>query len=205
MMKLQLPELPFEIDALEPFISSKTVMYHHEKHHKIYVSGLNTLIAGTKFENKDFETIIRIAEGPIFNNAALAWSHAFYFSGLKPGNNNILKGPFAGLIKRNFGSSGFLRNTFIRSAVSLLGSGWVWLVLKANGSLEIICESNAGNPLRNGLVPLLTCDVWEHAYYLDYQNRRADYVKAYWNLINWEVIEKRYNEAGQGRIDLISS
>jgi len=204
-MKLQLPELPFEIDALEPFISSKTVMYHHEKYHKMYVSALGKLITGTKFENTDFETIIRIAEGPVFNNAALAWNHAFYFSGLQPGNKSILNGPFAGLIKRNFGSSRFLKDTFIKSAVSLLGSGWVWLILKANGSLEINCESNAGNPLRSGLIPLLTCDLWEHAYYLDYQNRRDDYVKAFWNLINWEVIEKRYSEASQGKIDLISS
>ncbi len=205
MMKFELPVLPFEINALEPNISGKTVMYHHEKHHKMYVSGLNRLIAGTKFENKDFETIIRIAEGPIFNNAALAWNHAFYFSGLKPGYNNILKGPFAAIIKNNFGSTRFFKDTFIRSAESLLGAGWVWLVLKADGSMEIISESNAGNPLRSGLVPLLTCDVWEHAYYLDYQNRRADYVRAFWDLINWEIIEKRYNEARQGRIELLSS
>jgi Fe-Mn family superoxide dismutase len=194
-MKFALPKLPFEINALEPYISGKTLMYHHEKLHHVYVENLNNLVAGTKFENKDLETIIMVAEGPIFNNAALAWNHTFYFSGLKPGNNHILKGPFAGVVKRNFGSVRFFKEMFIRSALSLLGAGWIWLVWNSKGSMEIIQESNAGNPLRRGLIPLLTCDVWEHAYYLDYQNRRSDYLEAFWRLINWELIEKRYEEA----------
>jgi Fe-Mn family superoxide dismutase len=194
-MKFGLPKLPFEINALEPYISAKTLMFHHEKYHQEYIIHLNKLITGTKFENKDFETIIKVADGPIFNNAALAWNHSFYFSGLMPGNNHILKGPFSGVIKRNFGSVRFFRETFARSAFSLLGAGWIWLVLNARGSMEIIHESNAGNPLRRGLIPLLTCDVWEHAYYLDYQNRRSDYLEAFWKLVNWELIEKRYNEA----------
>jgi Fe-Mn family superoxide dismutase len=194
-MKFDIPELPFEINALEPYISLKTLMFHHEKYHQEYVTNLNKLIAGTKFENKDFETIIKVADGPIFNNAALAWNHTFYFLGLIPGNDHILKGQFSEVIKRNFGSVRFFKETFARSAISLLGAGWVWLVLNPNGSIEIIHESNAGNPLRRGLIPLLTCDVWEHAYYLDYQNRRSDYIEAFWKLINWEMIERRYNDA----------
>jgi Fe-Mn family superoxide dismutase len=170
-------------------------MYHHEKLHHVYVENLNNLVAGTKFENKDIETIIMVAEGPIFNNAALSWNHTFYFSGMKPGNNHILKGPFTGVVKRNFGSVRFFKEMFIRSALSLLGAGWIWLVRNSKGSMEIIPESNAGNPLRRGLIPLLTCDVWEHAYYLDYQDRRSEYLEAFWRLINWEVIEERYEEA----------
>jgi Fe-Mn family superoxide dismutase len=173
MMKFGIPKLPFEINSLEPFISGKTVMFHHEKYHQVYVVNLNKLITGTKFENKDFETIIKVAEGPIFNNAALAWNHTFYFTGLIPGNNHIIKDSFAGVIKKSFGSVRFFKDTFAR----------------------IIHESNAGNPLRRGLIPLLTCDMWEHAYYLDYQNRRFDYLEAFWKLINWELIEKRYNDA----------
>ena len=176
----------------------KTLAYHHRKHHQDYITILNKLIKGTNFENKDAETIIKVADGPIFNHAALAWNHSFYFSGLKPGNNRLLKGPFADVIKGSFGSVRFFKESFARSAASLLGSGWVWLILNPKGSVEIIHESNAGNPLRRGLIPLLTCDMWEHAYYLDYQNRRSDYVEAFWKLINWEVIERRYNEARQG-------
>jgi superoxide dismutase, Fe-Mn family len=117
------------------------------------------------------------------------------FEGLKPGNDNILKGPFADVIKSNFGSIFFFKSSFAKAALSLFGAGWVWLVLNQKGSLEIILKSNAGNPLRIGLIPLMTCDVWEHAYYLDFQNRRADYLEAFWKLINWEMIEKRYNES----------
>ena len=194
-MKFGLPQLPFKINSLEPYISGKTILFHHRKLHQAYVSSLNKLVAGTKFENIDYETIIKVAEGPIFNNAALAWSHAFYFSALKPGNNHIHKGPFVDVIKESFGTFRFFKETFTKSAVSVFGSGWVWLVLNQKGSIEIIHEGNAGNPLRRGLTPLLTCDMWEHAYYLDYQNRRSDYVEAFWKLIDWELIEKRYNEA----------
>jgi superoxide dismutase, Fe-Mn family len=193
-MEFGLPKLPFEINALEPFISGKNLMFH-EKYHQVYFENLNKLIAGTKFENKDLETIIKVADGPIFINAALTWNHSFFFSGLKPGNNHIFKGPFSNVIKRSFGSVRFFKEIFFRSAVSALGAGWVWLALDPNGSMEIIHESNAGNPLRRGLTPLLTCDVWEHAYYLDYQNRKSDYLEAFWKLINWELIEIRYEEA----------
>jgi Fe-Mn family superoxide dismutase len=149
-------------------------------------------VIGTKFENIDLETIIKVSEGPVFNNAAQIWNHMFYFDSLKPKNIGIPKSPLFEMINENFGSLSLFKDAFIKSAVSLFGSGWVWLVWNPKGTMEIIQESNAGNPLRKGLIPLLTCDVWEHAYYLDYQNRRTDYLNAFWSLINWEIIEKRY-------------
>jgi superoxide dismutase, Fe-Mn family len=194
-MKFALPQLPYEIDELEPLISVKTLDFHYWKHQQGYITNLNLLIAGTKFANTDLETIIKLADGPIFNNAALAWNHKFYFESLKPGENHIPKGPFLDVVKSSFGSVAFFKKTFIKAAVSLFGSGWVWLVLNPKGALEIIQESNASNPLRRGLIPLLACDMWEHAYYLDYQNRRNDYVEAFWKLINWNIIEKRNNDA----------
>ncbi len=197
IMKFELPPLPYEKNVLEPYISVKTLEFHHGKHHQVYITNLNNLIQGTKFENADLETIIKIGEGPIFNNAAQIWNHTFYFEGLKPRNNNVLKSPFTEALNESFGSATFLKDTFINHAVSLFGSGWIWLVWNPKGSMEIIQESNAGNPLRRGLIPLLTCDVWEHAYYLDYQNRRHDYLQAFWKLVNWELIEKRYNECFQ--------
>ena len=193
-MKFELPNIPFALNALEPNISRRTLEFHHGKHHQIYVTNLNSLITGTKFEKTDLETIIKVADGPIFSHAAQVWNHTFYFEGLEPGHNKITKGPFLDIINGSFGSVTFFKNTFIKSALSLFGSGWVWLVLNPIGSMEIIQERNAGNPLRKGLIPLLTCDMWEHAYYLDYQNRRTDYLEAFWKLINWEVIEKRYND-----------
>jgi Fe-Mn family superoxide dismutase len=194
-MRFQLPPLPYELDALEPLISRRTLEFHHSKHHEAYVNNLNNLIAGTKFENSDIETIIKVAEGPVFNNASQVWNHTFYFEGLIPSNGHVLKGPFSRVISGNFGSVQFFRESFIKAANSLFGSGWVWLLWNPKGTIEIIQESNAGNPLRKGLVPLLTCDVWEHGYYLDYQNRRPDYLNAFWSLINWDIIEKRYNDA----------
>jgi Fe-Mn family superoxide dismutase len=194
-MRFELPDLPYEMSDLEPYISKKTLELHYKKYHKAYVTNLNSLISGTKFNNLDLETIIKVADGPVFNNAAQIWNHTFYFEGLKRASENTLKGRFAAVIKRNFGSVLFLKSSFTKSAISLFGAGWIWLVLNPDGSMGIIQKSNAGNPLRIGLVPLLTCDVWEHAYYLDYQNRRKNYLEAFWKLINWEIIEKRYNES----------
>jgi Fe-Mn family superoxide dismutase len=192
-MKFELSELPYDLNALEPYISRMNLELHHEKHNQTYITNLNSRINGTKFKNLDLETIIKVADGPVFNDAAQVWNHIFYFEGLKPGNNT-LKGPFADVIKRNFGSVSFFKNSFIKAALSLFGAGWVWLVLNPKGLMEIIQKSNAGNPLRIGLIPLLTCDLWEHAYYLDYQDKRKDYLEAFWKLINWEMIEKRYNK-----------
>lgn len=194
-MKFELPQLPFEINELEPFISRKTLRFHYAKLHNIYIANLNRLVTGSRFEEVDLETINRLADGPIYDNAAQTWNHSFYFLGLKPVDNNKYKGPFNDIIMESFGSLTFFKKSFILSALTLSGSGWVWVVKNPNGLLEIYQERNSGNPLRRGVPPLLTCDVWEHAYYLDYQNRRQDYLAAFWNLINWEVIEKRYHDA----------
>lgn len=191
----ELPPLPYKTDALEPRISRRTLELHHGKHHEAYVKNLNTLIEGTRFEIADLVTLIRLAEGPLFNNASQVWNHTFYFETMIPGSGSNPKGSFAKIISGTFGSLQSFRETFIRTAVALFGSGWVWVLWNPKGNLEIIQESNAGNPLRKGLAPLLACDVWEHGYYLDYQNRRIDYLNAFWELINWEVIEKRYFDA----------
>jgi Fe-Mn family superoxide dismutase len=194
-MIFELPELPFETDALEPFISKKTIELHHAKHHRTYISNLNKLIVGTKYMNMDIETIIKLSDGPVYNNAAQVWNHSFYFEGIKPGNKKVLKGKFSEDLKHSFGSMSFLKNSFAKAEDSLFGVGWVWLILNADGIMEIIQQSNAGNPLRAGFIPLMACDMWEHAYYLDYQNSRTKYLEAFWNLINWEVIEERYKNA----------
>jgi Fe-Mn family superoxide dismutase len=194
-MKFLLPDLPYNMVELEPHISKKTLELHYGNHLRAYVTNLNSLIQGTKFENMDLLTIIKIADWEVFNNAAQIWNHIFYFEGLRPGNKGTLKGTFERKITESFGSVSFFKNKFSKAARSLFGVGWVWLVMNQKGFLEIIQEKNAGNPLRVGLIPLLNCDMWEHAYYLDYHDRRQDYIKAFWNLINWDIIEKRYNEA----------
>jgi superoxide dismutase, Fe-Mn family len=191
-MILELPQLPYEMHGLEPYITKKTLEFHYGKHHQTYVNNLNNLIKGSKFEHSNLETIIKESEGSIFNNAAQVWNHTFYFMGLKSGNSHVLAGSMHEAIDKNFGSFSEFKEVFIKAAVALFGSGWVWLVKNSKGSLEILQTSNAGNPIRSGLQPILTCDVWEHAYYLDYQNRRLDYVNAFWNLIDWEVVEKRF-------------
>jgi len=191
-MKFELPELPYKLNALEPAISAKTLEFHYGKHHQTYVTNLNNLIPGTKFENESLEKMINEAEGPIFNNAAQVWNHTFYFSGLHPAVNSAPLEHVAEAINGSFGSLKEFKEAFIKSATSLFGSGWVWLIKNPKGTLEIVQESNAGNPLRNGLKPILTCDVWEHAYYLDYQNRRLDYLNAFWDIIDWDVVEKRF-------------
>jgi len=191
-MKFELPKLPYEMNALEPFISKRTLEFHYGKHHQTYVSNLNNLISETKFENAELETIIKEAEGPLFNNAAQVWNHTFYFRSLKKNEKCAPQGILAEALQKSFGTYADFKDAFTKASLGLFGSGWVWLVKNRNGLLEIIQESNAGNPLRKGLKPILTCDVWEHAYYLDYQNKRVEYINAFWSLINWEVIEKRF-------------
>ena len=191
-MKFELPVLPYEMNALEPFISKKTLELHYGKHHQTYISNLNNLIPETKFENAQLETIIKEAEGPVFNNAAQVWNHTFYFLSFSKNNESEPQGVLAEAINKRFGTFADFKDAFTKASTSLFGSGWVWLVKNQNGSLEIIQESNAGNPLRKGLKPILTCDVWEHAYYLDYQNKRPEYLNAFWKIIDWKVIEKRY-------------
>lgn len=191
-MKFSLPELPYTLDALEPHISKKTLEFHYGKHHQAYANNLNSLVSGTEFENADLETIVLKADGPIFNNGAQVWNHTFYFLSFMPGGSGAPKGELATAIDKSFGSFEKFKDLFSQAAATLFGSGWAWLVKRPDGSLDIIKESNAGNPLRNGLKPILTCDVWEHAYYLDYQNRRPDYIQSFWSCINWDLVNKRY-------------
>lgn len=191
-MPFELPKLPYAADALQPHISKQTIDFHYGKHHQAYVNNLNNLIPGTRFENATLEQMIREADGGIFNNAAQVWNHTFYFESFSPTGPREPNGALATAINETFGSFAAFREQFTKSALALFGSGWAWLVKNRDGKLEIVQESNAGNPLKNGHSPLLTCDVWEHAYYLDYQNKRPDYVLAYWNVLDWDVIGKRF-------------
>lgn len=191
-MKFELPKLPYELSALNPTISDKTLEFHYGKHHQTYVNNLNNLIPGTKFENADLETIVLGSDGAIFNNAAQVWNHTFYFNQFSPNPAAAPTGELAKAIDATFGSFEKFKEEFTKASVGLFGSGWSWLVKNEAGALEIVQEANAGNPLRSGKKPLLTCDVWEHAYYLDYQNRRPDYVSSFWNIVDWKVISERY-------------
>lgn len=191
-MKFILPPLSYGLDDLSPTISRQTLEFHHGKHHQAYVNNLNNLIVGTRFENADLETIIKEADGGIFNNGAQVWNHTFYFEAFSKNPKAEPTGPLSEAIERKFGSFAQFKEIFSKSAASLFGSGWTWLVKNAAGELEIVNESNAGNPIRHGLQPILTCDVWEHAYYLDYQNRRPDHLAAFWKVVDWSIMEKRF-------------
>jgi len=188
-MEHVLPELSYPRDALVPYISAETLQYHHGKHHAAYVANLNKLIVGTEFAEAALEEIIRRASGPIFNNAAQVWNHTFYWNCLAPNAGGEPAGPLAEALGRQFGSFAQFKEKFTAAAVSHFGSGWAWLVRDAGGKLGIESSSNAGNPLREGKTPLLTCDVWEHAYYVDYRNARPAYVDAFWKLVNWRFVE----------------
>jgi Fe-Mn family superoxide dismutase len=190
IMNHTLPGLPFGPKDLEPHISERTIEFHYGKHHQAYVNNLNKLIKGTKFELASLEDIIREAEGCIFNNGAQVWNHSFYFSSLSPNGGGNPVGALGKALERDFNSfSEFLEK--FTAATTLFGSGWAWLALDLGGKLRIIQESNAENPIRSGLIPILTCDVWEHAYYLDYQNRRPDYINSFWELVDWDIIAER--------------
>ena len=191
-MNFSLPQLPYAHNALEPVISEETIKFHYGKHHQTYVNNLNGLIPGTEFENADLDTIVKKSSGPVFNNAAQIWNHNFYFLSLTPEKGSKPSEELAKAIDEKFGSLDNFKAEFNKSAVAVFGSGWAWLVKTADGGLDIVKESNAGNPLTNGLTPLLTFDVWEHAYYIDYQNRRADYVAALWDLVDWNVVSSRF-------------
>jgi superoxide dismutase, Fe-Mn family len=191
-MSFELPKLNYAADALQPYISKQTIDFHYGKHHQAYVNNLNNLIPGTKFENATLEQIIMEAEGGIFNNGAQVWNHTFYFESFSPHGRREPDGALAREISNRFGSFAQFKEEFIKASTTLFGSGWVWLVKKPDGSLDLVQEVNAGNPLRKGLKPIVTCDVWEHAYYLDYQNKRPDYLQAYWNILDWDIIGKRF-------------
>ena len=187
-MEHKLPELPYAQNALTPNISAETLEYHYGKHHKAYVDNLNKLIPGTEFEDMSLEDIIKKASGGIFNNAAQIWNHTFYWNSLSSKGSGEPSGELASAITKNFASFAQFKEQFTNTAVTLFGSGWAWLVKNADGSLSIDTTSNAGNPLTDGKKALLTCDVWEHAYYIDYRNARAKYVEGFWNLVNWDFV-----------------
>jgi Fe-Mn family superoxide dismutase len=189
----QLPDLPYAMDALEPHISRDTLEYHYGKHHAAYVDKLNKAIKDTDYAGKTLEQIIATADGGVFNNAAQTWNHTFYWQCLSPHGGGEPGNPVMKLIHKEFGGLDDFKKRFTDSAATLFGSGWTWLVANREGKLEIINTENAGNPLRQGHTPLLTCDVWEHAYYLDYKNARPDYLKSFWKLVNWEFVNQQYN------------
>ena len=191
-MAFQLPELPYERNALEPHISSETLDYHYGKHHNTYVVKLNGLVEGTELANKPLEEIIKTSEGGIFNNAAQVWNHTFYWHCLSPNGGGKPTGELADAIDQTFGSFDEFVAKFSDMAVNNFGSSWTWLVKNSDGSLEIINTSNAGTPMTNGQKALLTCDLWEHAYYIDYRNVRPDYLKAFWALANWEFVADNF-------------
>ena len=186
----QLPELPYEKDALLPHISAETIEYHYGKHHKAYVDNINRLIAGTELEKMPLEDIIRKSTGGIFNNAAQVWNHTFYWNCLSPDGGGQPTGKLANAINKQFGTFNEFKEAFTSAAATLFGSGWTWLVQDADSRLSIETMSNAGNPLKEGKKALLTCDVWEHAYYIDYRNARAKYIDAFWSLVNWTFVAR---------------
>lgn len=191
-MKYCQPQLPYAADALEPTISRRTVDFHYGKHEKAYIDNLNNLIEGTEFADLPLEEIIHDAKGPLFNNASQAWNHIFYFFSFSPDGGGEPEGELREAIDRDFGSFENFKKEFVDAGVKLFGSGWVWLSRDNDGKLFITQEGNAGNPITKGLTPILTFDVWEHAYYLDYQNRRADALNALWDIIDWPIVEGRY-------------
>jgi Fe-Mn family superoxide dismutase len=191
-MTHELPPLPFARDALEPVISAETIDFHYGKHHQAYVTNLNNLVTGTEFEDASLEDIVLKAEGGIFNNAAQVWNHTFYWNGLSTDGGGQPTGNLGAAIQRSFGSFERFKDAFIKSAVGNFGSGWTWLVRKHDGSVAVVNTSNAANPMRDGLTPLLTIDVWEHAYYIDYRNARPKYLDEIWKLVNWDFVAVNY-------------
>lgn len=193
-MAFELPALPYAKDALEPHISAETLDYHYSKHHNTYVVNLNNLLPGSGFEGKSLEEIVKTSSGGIFNNAAQVWNHTFYWNCLAPNGGGEPTGELAEAINKSFGSFEKFKEEFTKNAIGTFGSGWGWLVKKADGSLALASTSNAGCPLTTEDKPLLTCDVWEHAYYIDYRNSCPNYLEAFWNLVNWDFVAKNLAE-----------
>ncbi len=191
-MAFELPPLPFAKDALAPHISEETLEYHYGKHHQAYVTNLNNLIAGTDQENQTLEEIIKNSSGGIFNNAAQVWNHTFYWNCLSPDGGGEPSGVLADAINAKWGSFEKFKEAYSSDCVGNFGSGWTWLVKTADGGLDIVKTSNAGCPITEGHQPLMTCDVWEHAYYIDYRNARPAYVAAFWNLVNWDFVQSNF-------------
>ena len=184
-MAFTLPELPYAMDALAPTISKETLEFHYGKHHQAYVTNLNNLIAGTEFESASLEDIVKKSSGGVFINAAQVWNHTFYWNSMSPNGGGEPAGKLADAINAKWGSVAAFKEAFNKSAAGNFGSGWTWLVKKADGSLDIVNTSNAATPLTTSDVALLTCDVWEHAYYIDYRNARPKYLESFWSLVNW--------------------
>ena len=188
-----LPPLPYEMDALEPHMSRETLEYHYGKHHQTYVTNLNKLIPGTEFANASLEDIIKKSNGGIFNNAAQIWNHTFFWHCLSPQGGGEPEGELLNAITQKFNSVAEFKEQFSQAAITLFGSGWAWLVKQANGELAIVSTSNAGNPLTEGATPLLTCDVWEHAYYIDVRNARPKFLENFWQLVNWQFVAANFS------------
>lgn len=193
-MAITLPPLPYELDALQPHLSRETLEYHYGKHHQAYVDNLNKLIPGTEFEGKNLEQIIKTSNGGVFNNAAQVWNHTFYWQSLSPNGGKTPTGTIASAIDKAFGSFANFKDQFTKTAIGTFGSGWAWLVKKPDGSLDLVSTSNAQTPLTTENKALLTCDVWEHAYYIDYRNARPKYVEHFFELINWDFVSKNFAE-----------
>ncbi|WP_275270625.1 superoxide dismutase [Fe] [Limnobacter sp. P1] len=191
-MQHTLPELPYAMDALAPHISKETLEYHYGKHHAAYVTNLNNLVKGTEFESSSLEDIVKKSTGGVFNNAAQIWNHTFYWHCLSPNGGGAPTGKLADAINAKFGSFDAFKEAFTKSAIGNFGSSWTWLVKKADGSVDIVNTSNAATPLTTQDKPLLTCDLWEHAYYIDYRNARPKYIETFWNLVNWEFASKNF-------------
>ena len=191
-MNFILPDLPYRPNALEPAISQQTIEYHYGKHLQTYINNLNKLIEGTEWENAELAEIVRTSEGAVFNNAAQVWNHTFYFESFSPEGGGEPVGALRSAILTRWGSFSAFKEEMNKAALGLFGSGWVWLVSDRKGHVSIMSESNAGNPLTKGYIPLFTFDVWEHAYYIDYRNQRADHLMHIWGIIDWKLIEQRY-------------
>ena len=192
-MAFELPALPYAKDALAPHISAETLEFHHGKHHQTYVTNLNNLVPGTEFEGLSLEEIVVKSSGGIFNNAAQIWNHTFYWNSLAPNAGGEPTGELADAINVTFGSFAKFKEEFTKTAVTTFGAGWAWLVKNPDGSLALVSTSNAGCPLTAGQAPLLTCDVWEHAYYIDFRNARPAYLEAFWALVNWDFAAKNFS------------
>jgi len=195
-MQHQLPPLPFAMNALEPHMSAETLEFHYGKHHKAYVDKLNELIKNTEHENMQLEEIVRTSQGPVFNNAAQTWNHTFFWNCLSPQGGRA-EGDLGRAIDQSFGSLDAFKGKFSQAAINTFGSGWAWLVRGNDGSLTIESTSNADTPIAHGKQPILTCDVWEHAYYIDYRNARPKFLEAFWNIVNWNFVGKNYGQAGK--------
>lgn len=194
-MTFELPKLPYEMDALEPYISKETLEYHYGKHHRNYVNKLNELTQNTEYADLPLEEVIKHTQsGPIFNNAAQVWNHTFYWNCMTPNGGGLPQGELAQAIDKSFGSFEEFRTKFNQAATGQFGSGWAWLVKKADGGLEVYSTSNAHDPLAENKKAILTCDVWEHAYYIDTRNDRAKYVENFWNVVNWDFVSKEFSK-----------